>query len=118
MCGICVQGLVPPRWTSRFVGGREDFPSGSGYHQAASASALPQRSYAIVRICRPSSLHSPLSPPPVQAQRFMEEYRSPRIIPPEVAKMGGVTSEMARRCAPGKEGGGGLGERRWPEEMR
>jgi hypothetical protein len=29
----------------------------------------------------------------------MEEYQEPRIIPPEVAKMGGVTSEMARRCA-------------------
>ena len=32
-----------------------------------------------------------------QAQRFMEEYRTPRVIPPEVAKVGGVTSEMARR---------------------
>ncbi len=27
----------------------------------------------------------------------MEEYEAPRIIPPEVAKMGGVTSEMARK---------------------
>ncbi|GAX78923.1 hypothetical protein CEUSTIGMA_g6362.t1 [Chlamydomonas eustigma] len=33
----------------------------------------------------------------IQAKRFMEEYDHPRIIPPEQAKMGGVTSEMARK---------------------
>ncbi len=35
-----------------------------------------------------------------QASRFMEEFHTPReLIPPEDAKLGGVTSEMARRCA-------------------
>ena len=109
MCGICVGGLVPPRALTLDIqvgGGEGGFsirvwvpPSG-----LCLCLASPQHSYAIVRTCRPSSPSSSLrpSPLPVQAQRFMEEYRSPRIIPPEVAKMGGVTSEMARRCARGR----------------
>lgn len=32
-----------------------------------------------------------------QERRFMEEYAAPVLIPPEEAKIGGVTSEMARR---------------------
>ena len=65
------------RWTSRWVEGREGFPSGSGYHQAASASASPRLStHTLLSGHAGPAPHLPPSDPPPFLCRLSASWKS------------------------------------------